>query len=297
MPEYQLNSNVDKVRQIWEKAAKTLTEEAVFIPIPPNFRTLNLEELQREGLLPDLIKAYQEVFGSEDIWGEGAFCDKEGWNKLISTQEYNEREKEGKLKCECGGTFIPCHFSDALEERIAKELSSEKSVLAIMERSGECKIGGFAWGVMASFPEITKRTLLNPRHQGQERKTQVTVELSELKSKLEKQGIVDETILFVDELGVVKESREGVQPHILLLRLMTEWGSAQGTRRILFWTSKDSPIYQLGLGYGGESIHRTKNGLVFMLHTDFGPVLKVAQHFTEEKLKKLIGEVMEELFN
>lgn len=277
-----------RIRQVWEKAAETLTKEDVFVPIPPNFRTLNLEELQREKLLPDLIKAYQEVFGAEDIWGEGAFCDKEGWKKLISIQEYNKRKKEGKLKCECGGTFQPCYLN--LEARIMKELSSKKSILVIMEGNEKWRVGGFTWGTVAGFPGIAKR-ILNARYLGRENKGEI--ELGKLRKGLEERRIYD-SILYFDELGAIKEFR-GLQPQLLLIRLMAEHGLREGTKRIIFWTAPNSPIYRLALGYGCESIHRTDEGLEFLLYPDFKPTLRVMQHFTEEKFRNLLTEIMKEL--
>src|SRR4030042_5782643 len=164
---------VARIRQIWEKAAENLTKEDVFVPIHPSFRTLNLEGLKQEELLPDLVGSYQEVFGDEDIWGEGAFCSKEGWNKIISIQEYRKREREGNIECECGGIFQPCYAN--LDERIMEELTPEKSIQVIMEGNEKWRIGGFTWGIVAGFPEIAKR-VLGARYRGRESRGEVEIE-------------------------------------------------------------------------------------------------------------------------
>jgi hypothetical protein len=281
---------VKKIREIWGNEARNIgilncnednETKLPIIPIsiiPKKFKTYSLQELRQDKLLGELIRVYQIIFGTPDIWNEGAFCNREGWARTISLEEYERRKKEGKLRCYCGGIFQSCYPTEILETRILDELSdSKRSILAIMRDDSNSKIAGFLWGINADFKEIGRR-ILNARYR--ERQKQGLIEISNLKHRLEKKGVLDNKFLYGDEMGLLKEFRRGLN-YMYLIRLWCEHGYSQNVKQLLFWTSKKSPLYQLAFIYGCELLYTTSDGINFLFHPDFEPQLKVGQYYDE----------------
>jgi len=282
---------VKKIREIWENEAKNISiqncndKETKVSIIPKKFKTYSLQELQRNKLLLELIRVYQVTFGTPDIWNEGAFCNREGWAKTISLEEYERRKKEGKLRCYCGGIFQPCYPTEILESRILDELSDSKtSILAIMKDDNNLKIAGFLWGIIADFKEIGRR-ILNARYR--ERQKQGLIEIDNLRRQLEKKGDPDKRLLYGDEMGLLEEFRRGLN-YMYLIRLWCEHGFSQNVKQLLFWTSKKSPLYQLSFIYGCELLYTTSDGINFLFHPNFEPQLKVGQHYNEKEFANFL---------
>jgi len=247
-----------------------------FLTIPTIFERLTIEELLQSGLIDNLIKTYQQVFGDPDIWGEGAICDRCG--NIVSLPEFEKSQQ-----CECGGKLQAYYPDEELKERIVKELtpsSTKKPVRAVMKGDKENPIGGFAWGVVTKLPNIKER-ILNARYrnnpdEGLEEIEKLSHSLLRV-IKAEKLTLTDTEILFGDELGVLSRLRKGVAPIVYLTRLLLEHGAECGCKRFLFWTSSKSPIYQLSRFMGFEDLHQTKDGIMFLYNPDFSPVLKLFQ--------------------
>lgn len=277
--------NMDKIREIWQREAENIPPESGKTPVPARFKVYSLQNLRKKGLLGELVKVYQQIFGEPEIWNEGAFCNREGWSNTISLKQYENRKRERILRCECGGIFQPCYPTEVLEARIIDELADPKrTALWIMEGENEFKIGGFLWGVVTEFEEIERR-ILNARYR--ERGDRGLIEIRKLNSRLKEKGVLLGDFLYGDEMALLKPFRQGLN-HLYLIRLWVEFGHAKGTRKALFWTSKKSPLFKLSLCYGCEIIHTTEDGIYFFLHPAFESPLKVLQYGGEERLKRVL---------
>lgn len=283
---------MNRIREIWQREAENITAESEKTPVSSRFKFYSLKDLQEKGLLPRLIRVYQVIFGDPDIWNEGAYCSREGWSKTISLEEYEERKREGRLRCECGGIFQPCYPSETLKARIIEELSDrERSGLWIMESDNEFGIGGFIWGIVAEFEEIAQR-ILNARYR--EREARGLIEINKLRLRLKEKGLLHGDFLYGDELAVLKEFRQGLN-HLYLVRLWAEHGYRQGTKKALFWTSEKSPLFKIALGFGAEVVHTTEDGIKFCLQSNFESPLKVTQYRKERELKRVLVKVSQAL--
>src|SRR3990167_11435328 len=99
--------------------------------IPDEYKLIFLDDVLDPGVFNPLSTAYREIYGSDErnredqvIWGEGAYCNKEGWVKLIPLVEYVKRRDRGDLDCRCGGVYELCYPDDTLTQRIVSELST-----------------------------------------------------------------------------------------------------------------------------------------------------------------------------
>ena len=230
---------------------------------------VTLEELQKNlSLFKELIRTYQEIFGDSDGWGEGAYCDKEGWSRLISFPEYRHRLMEKRLVCDCGGRFLLCYPSDALRRRIIRELTpsdKKKPVCILIKETGTNRVVGFAWGVITSLENIVERVLLSSC---QKREKGILEIIDKLRNSLffleDKQNI-----LFGDEMAILKEFRKGIKPLAELVRMLFEHGVEHNCYQLIFWSSKKSSICKLAIKVGFQKIYESNNGTTFLFHKDF----------------------------
>lgn len=281
---------MEKIRNTWKEAAEAVSGKSEFHESPPGFRALTLSDLQREHLMPELIKTYQRVFGDGDIWREGAYCSAEGWENTISLGEYEERKNSTNLRCECGGLFQPCYPAEVMEARIIEELKSDRdSLLVVMEGGSESKITGFLWGTVAGFEDIEQR-ILNTRYPW--RRDQGVIETNRLRSRLREKGYLDTLpFLYGDEMGVLKDRRGGVKPLLELIRFWTEFGDQHQTHKALFWTSVKSPMFAIAHAFGCEVVHQTRDGVSFFGTPDFRPVLSTLRHSSAGDIRRILAEV------
>jgi len=234
---------------------------------------VSLEELQKNlPLFKELIRAYQEIFGDSDGWGEGAYCDKEGWSRLISLSEYRHRLMEKRLLCDCGGKFLACYPSRALKRRIIRELTpsdNENPICILMKEAGTNHVVGFFWGVITSLENIVERILLSSC---QKREKGIMKIIDELKNSLN--SLDDkQNILFGDEIAILKEFRKGIEPLAGLARMFFEHGIEYDCHQLVFWSSKESSICKLAIRIGFQKIYESNNGTIFLFHKDFSSFL------------------------
>ena len=276
----------EKVREIWKEEAESFPDNSSLIQVPSEFRVFTLNELRDAELLTELMKTYQHIFGDADAWNEGAFCDIEGRKKTISLKEYNERQNQGNVRCECGGLFYPCHPAERLEKRFSEELADPNSILILMQGNDEFKVAGFLWGTVSKFAKIEKR-ILKARYPDDIE--QGAIELKELRVRLDEKGLLNSDFLYGDEMGVLRQFRGGgIKPVLYLTRLFGEHGQNWNTNKAIFWTSKKSPLYQIMITYGFEPLYIDSNGLEFLLHPDFDSLAKVMKNLNEENFRRTL---------
>lgn len=230
---------------------------------------VTLEELQKNlSLFKELIKTYQDIFGDPNGWGEGAYCEKEGWSRLISLSEYHHRLMEKRLVCDCGGRFLPCYPSDALKRRIIKELTPsdrEKPVCILMKEARTNHVVGFTWGVITSLENIVERILSSSCQKREKGILEIIDKLRNSLNFLEDK----QNILFGDEMAILKEFRKGIKPLAGLVRMLFEHGVENNCYQIIFWSSKGSSICKLAIKVGFQKIYESNNETTFLFHKDF----------------------------
>jgi len=240
-----------------------------------------------------LIETYRDTFGDNEIWGEGAYCEKEGWGRIIPLSEFKRMSAHHKVPfCQCGGRFIECYPRKVLRERIFKDLlkTEASSPFCVLITSSQGGVDAFTWGTAADLFIISAR-VINARYRQREKSGEK--EVSALREKLEIRNIsLEEKLLYYDELAVQKNARRGIDPVMFLVRFGLTHGYQNGCRHALFWTAKKSPIFKLALCVGFETIHDTADGISFMLLEDFKHLLAILQNKTSEDVLSLMRSTL-----
>ncbi len=257
----------------------------------------SFHEVDVKALLADqkmfdaLVRTYRNIFGDDEIWGEGAYCEKEGWGKMVSLSEFEQMLTDKTPFCRCGGKFIECHSPKILHERILGDLIKTKAsspfcVLIISDQ----EVNGFVWGTASNFSIIALR-IIKARYRQREKlgKREVSV----LREKLRIRNISsEEKLLYYDELAVQKTARQGISPVMFLVRFGLTHGYQNGCRHALFWTAKKSPIFKLALCVGFEVVHDTADGISFMFLEDFKSLLAILQNKSPEDVLSLMRSTL-----
>lgn len=116
--------------------------------------------LANQEMFDALVKTYRDIFGDDEIWGEGAYCKKEGWGKMISLSEFERMLARNAPFCQCGGRFVECHPHKILRERILKDFIKTKtsSPFCVLIIPGK-EVEGFTWGTASNFSIIAPRVI------------------------------------------------------------------------------------------------------------------------------------------
>ncbi len=239
------------------------------VPMPDNYKEVSGADLKENPTRMDsLLDCYQAVFGSGDIWGEGAVCQKCG--KVVSLEQ-----GQSSTSCECGGEYKPFFPDEELKARIFQELDEQeyKSPFCMVMENPEKReeVVGFCWGLIDTPAKIAQRIGKN-RYQNDD----VAGEL--VRGELESRFDADEEVLFIDELGVRKDARGGLGPVVFLTRMGFEKAHEAGVKKVLFWTARKSPIYKICRHSGYEDFFETPDGLVFLDLEDLTPFLTMIQN-------------------
>jgi len=252
------------------------------------FRSVTGEDLDGADLVNALVELYRSVFGDSDVWGEGAYCEREGRERRVDIAEYERRLRDSKPLCECGARLIPFHPPELLKERILREMTRSPGIdpaciLMIVDE----KPVGFTWGAVLQVHRIAER-LIHARYPGRE--DLGAKEAHALTDKLLHCGLrLDDQVLYFDELAVHRNHRVGFDHIHFLSRGMFEHAVGK-TRRALFWTSKDSAIYTVTLLCGFVPIYDTADGISFMLLEDFKSPLVLEQNKTPSDVQQVYAE-------
>lgn len=280
----------NEIAKIWEKAAIGLPalKRGQNINFPKSINRYTLQELKEKKLLNNLAKAYCEVFGDNDIWNEGAYCSKEGRKKSISLQEYGERKNEKKLTCECGGIFKQFYPIKKIEKRINDEVKdTDNSILVLFTHENPIRVGGFIWGCVGNIEKIKHRIIA--AHYS--RMMQYgSLEMDLVAEALGKELDLRKRIVYIDEMGLTKNCRIGLNFNYLL-RAVGEFSYFQRADNLFFWTAKKSPLYKLVFAYGCKIIHENSEGICYFLIQDLNNILRVLQNYDEQELKKLFSYI------
>jgi len=231
-----------------------------------NWQEIGLEEKYK------IMNTYRDIYGSPP-WNEGAYCNKEGWGKRISLQEYRERLKINNLHCDCGGYFTPCYPDEEVGRILNEELENkDQKPFGVIIKKGEKVIGFVFAGIIIRKHLINK--VVKTRSEGDKKRDTRLLEGLEL--ILEK-GKIDK-ILYCYEIGIKKEERKGITPLSLLIKGLLVYGENNNVFSGLFWTDKKNAIYKIAILAGFLPVYsipdfRTGERIFFLLNIDFKKIL------------------------
>jgi len=203
-----------------------------------------------------IIQTYREVFGGPP-WNEGAYCESEGWKKIISLEEYKERLKRRGYS-----------FSE-VNELIGEELDNknQKPMGSIITRNE--KVLGFMFSGILEKKNLIEKIARARSDKNLEKAKEL---LKGLEKILDKKNL--NKMLYSYEIGIVKEERKGIVPLSLLIKELFSFGEENNIFSAMFWTSRKSPIYKIALLGGFRPVHkvsdsRTGEEVIFLLNNDF----------------------------
>lgn len=238
--------------------------------------SLEVEDInwQRMGVRrkEEVIQVYRNIFGGPP-WNEGAYCQKEGWGKRISLEEYRKRLRYGDLKCSCGGTFVPCYPRAEVEKIINGELENKKQKPLARLIRREKEIVGFVFAGIIKINDLVEK-ISGARSDGDVNKGRYL--LKGLKRILESKGL--KNILYCYEIGIKKEERKGIVPLSLLIKGLFMHGEKNNVFSGIFWTKKTNSIYRISYLAGFRPVYkvpdsRTNEEIFFLLNLNFKPIL------------------------
>jgi hypothetical protein len=259
------------------------------IPTPEKFLDIDWNTLEANPVLfQQLIRCYQEVFGSDEktrkgevIWGEGAYCTQEGWAKLVTLPAYRQAAEAGHPACpDCGANLALCYPTDKVGRKLKIELNSsdlDYAFCTLMKGNDEFPVAGFAWGAVCRPTELGQR-LIDTRYSDEPEKGKSIADPLVNKLKNHKMG----PVLFFDEMGILPSFRGGIDPVRFLCRDGFEMARSH-TTKAMFWTSERSKIFGITTSMGFVPYHYA-DGLVFLIHSNFDPLLRIIQTKTEAEI-------------
>jgi len=160
--------------------------------------------------------------------------------------------------------------------KLQRELAGD-CFLVVMRGEGSL-VSGFSWGALVSLEHLESRIepALGIRPVG-------------LAEALRKQGT--ERLVYFDELAVLESGRGGPDPVRFLLRPGLELGHGLGVFKTMFWSTPKSKIVPLATYMGYRPIFEVEHGgkeIVFLLNSDFLPLLKVTQYLSPSKIVRVM---------
>lgn len=167
--------------------------------------------------------------------------------------------------------------------KLRRELASSSACLVTLKGNEAWPVAGFCWGVVATPLEVYQR-ILAARSMDKNETVQKKLSLLLLNGTLK----LDDKFLFVDEIAILRAFRGGLSPIQFLIRPVFELGYQCGVHQTLFWTMRRSPIYPLALGMGFESVGEV-DGIEYMFHPNFVPLLKVLQNMKPERIRTILS--------
>jgi len=258
---------------------------------PPSERIVNvdLDDLrQNPRFFNELAVSYQKIFGSSEVWAEGAYCRLDP-RHLISLEEYNDRLATGDLKCVCGGSFKPCYSRDYFKSLMTDQMTKSKAYnpfCSLYVADGQ--VSGFMWGAVATLDGCVDRMLATPNWVDRGDWRTFVMEAKEtLKDGF---GLNNESrLFFIDDLGVLPSARKGVDPMMLLARQAFSHAAGDECRHALCWTSKKTPLFKILRFCAFREVLTNKSGITFMYCEDIVPGLKILQSGPRAIVPIMIG--------
>lgn len=203
------------------------------IPITPT-------DLMNDNLKKELFQIYRDIFGhgGEGDWGEYAKCvscekvyDIEQIHGLEDYVHISELPTLPDSPC-CHVKLVFFHDEKSLHEKFDLLIKKQDLIVYILKDKKTNRIVGLIIGFIDSmnvvWNENIKEKLILPSN------FSLNTSFSNRK------------VVYIDEIGIVKNYRRGTIPILLLLNaFLREAGKHKNIEDILFWTSKGSKLFTL----------------------------------------------------
>ncbi len=257
---------------------------------PQNEKIVNitLEDLKtKPHFIDQLAVSYQQIFGSADIWAEGAYCDRDR-NHLISLEEYLWRFESKDLTCPCGGFYKPCYSKKYFVELITSQLrKSDKFDPFCSLYLVDNQVRGFIWGVVGELEACKARVLKTPNWVD---KSDWQDFIGHVFNEFETSfGLTTKTkVLYIDDLGLMPKHRKGVEPMMALIHQGFSHAIAAECQKAFCWTSQKSPLFRIAKYAAFKEVLVNKDKIVFMYCDDIVPTFKILQHDPRSMLPLMI---------
>ena len=212
------------------------------VATPANFKTILELSLENQNM-PGLVSAYRTVF-AEPPWNES-------WT------------------------------AQAIQEKIAREVTDDLSFLTLMLGPNEAEVHGFSWGAVIRADNLLARVTLALDKEPDDLKGLVTA--------LNRRGV--ERLVYFDEFAISASARGGIEPVRFLFRPGLSLGRKENARGVLFWSTPQSKIVPLARLMGFEFIFETQMGKLpvgFLFTPDLEAMLKVTQSFSTKSVRRLL---------
>jgi len=239
---------------------------------------VTLDDLRRDSaFLEQLAHSYQEIFGSSEVWSEGAYCNRDP-KHLLSLEAYNEKLEAGDTKCACGGAFRPCYTADDFKRLITSQLTkSDKYNPCCSLYVDDGRVTGFMWGAVATVEDAVVRILNIPNWVDSD-DWRAFVDRMRARLLADFRLKPTDKLFYIDDLGVTRESRRGVEPMMGLCGQAFSHAVANECQKALCWTSRQAPLYKITRYCAFKEVLTNDDGLAFMYCDDIVPALKILQH-------------------
>lgn len=239
---------------------------------------VTLDDLRRDSaFLKQLAQSYQEIFGSSEVWSEGAYCDRDP-KHLLSLEAYNEKLEAGDTQCACGGAFRPCYTGDDFKRLITSQLTkNEKYDPCCSLYMDDGRVTGFMWGAIATVEDTVDR-ILNIPNWVDSGDWHAFVDRMRARLLADFRLKPTDKLFYIDDLGVTRESRKGVEPMMSLSGQAFSHAVANECQKALCWTSRQAPLYKITRYCAFKEVLANDDGIAFMYCDDIVPALKILQH-------------------
>lgn len=239
---------------------------------------VTLNDLKRDPVFLDqLAESYQEIFGSSEVWAEGAYCSLNP-RHLISWEEYTSRFAIGDLRCLCGGDYIPCYSKDYFKRLITDQLTETPAYNPFCSLYiDDGRVTGFMWGAVAPADAIVDRIMNIPAWVD---KAEWRTFVADFRTQWFEKFNIDgsERIFYIYDLGILTRSRRGIEPMMLLSGQAFAHAVANECQKALCWTSIQAPLYKIIKYCAFEEVSANAAGIVFMFCRNIVPALQILQH-------------------
>lgn len=227
-----------------------------------------------KSFLKEAVEVYQIIFGEEhhtsgSVWGEGAYCLKEGRSKKISLEKYKELQNNSNLKCECGSEYEIYHTPEAIIGSIKDNFNGEGvirgRVCFLTDNNDEVK--GFSWGNIRTLNKVIEK--LNKSYAD-------PIEASEAE-KIRKQ-VKNENTLFFEEIGILRQKRGKPENTLALTAPILELSEEKKVKTLIFRTLKNSRVYSFSQKLGFKVVSE-KEDRVIIVHKNIRLIFRLLKAF------------------
>jgi len=171
---------------------------------------------------------------------------------------------------------------DEIRAKLRRQLTGMAAISLMLNYGGS--VTGFCWGQVISVKEIVNECKSSISFAAFD--TPIWEELQKTLSTHFSQS----KILFIHELGILKDYRGGGAPIQFLIRPVLEVGRQNECKDLLWWTNPKSNAYALSKIAGLTPLFKANN-IVFMHTSQYYPLLSVLTHYDAKQIELFLEKV------